>query len=475
MQTITHVFILCFLSFSVFSQCPEGSLWIYSQEELDQFGEQYPNCTEIDGLVNILETDVSDLTPLSNIEKISGFLNILSNDNLNSLHGLEKLTSTGTISISDMDSIQDFTTLSNLETIRGLRITNCKDLESFDGLEKVRDCSSALVIGDNPKLKNIDAIKDITKVQGFIIVNNNSLERLPNFYNLEYFGQNTGTNLITDNDNLLSLKGLDSIRDFGRFDIIRNPRLKSLDGLQGIKEQRFGIVWLDIAENDSLVTLTGLEGLDSIYAQQATHGNIYIRNNPLLENVDALGNLEYLKGDLVIENNPKLSNLDGLSKLNAVERNFIIENNSSLTSLAGLDSLDYTKFNSLTISNCENLSFCSVKSICQAITNNANITIELNNEGCNDDEEVSEICLTSNEDLITPKLILYPNPIKDFLFLENTSDYSIESIRVYNSVGALVLQPHNTDSIDFREQPNGIYFMHIRIQDEVQLYKHIKI
>jgi hypothetical protein len=366
MKTIQHIFLLFLLNFNVYAQCPGGSLWIHSQEELDLFGVQYPNCTEIDGLLNILETDVSDLTPLSNIEKISGFLNLLSNNNLKSLHGLEKLTSTGTISISGIDSIQDFTTLSNLETIRGLRINNCKDLESFDGLEKVRDCSGALVIADNPKLKNIDAIKDITKVQGFIIANNNSLKRLPNFYNLDYIhGQSTSTNLIMDNDNLMSLKGLDSIRRFGRFDIIRNPRLKSLDGLQGIKELRFGIVWLDIAENDSLVTLTGIEGLDSIYAGQSTHGNIYVRNNPLLENVDDLGNLEYIEGDLVIENNPKLSNVDGLAKLNAVERNFIIENNSSLTSLSGLDSLDYTKFNSLTISNCENLSFCSVKSICQ--------------------------------------------------------------------------------------------------------------
>jgi len=58
-------------------QCPTGGVFFSSQAEIDNFLVDYPNCTEIEGNLNIdefFQTPISDLSPLQNLTVIGGEL-----------------------------------------------------------------------------------------------------------------------------------------------------------------------------------------------------------------------------------------------------------------------------------------------------------------------------------------------------------------------------------------------------------------
>ena len=472
MKNILIIFSL-FCSVHLFAQCPEdGPIFFTSQAELDAFGQSYPGCTEINGEVFIMGPDINNLSSFKNIEKIEGDFNIVNCESLVSLEGLEKLSKSSILSIGNVN-IKDLKPLNSLIITGGLRIVSCANLESFDGLQNLREAPEVMRITDNPRLKNMDAIENIESVFGIWINNNDSLKTLPNFHKLDKVSTEGNTiNFITNNDNLISLNGLDSIKYCAIFEIKRNPRLKSLEGLQNLKAARD---WLDISENDSLVSLSGLEGIDGVFENSSTiHGDIYINDNPELVDLNGLVNLQQMEGNLIIEGNSKLIDIEALQNLDSVLRDIVIQDNASLTSLSGLDNLDYSLFNSLSISNCENLSFCSVRSVCLGIENNANITIELNDEGCNSTAEVTEICLTSNEDITFGNLSLYPNPVTSYLYINNENNYPIQAIQVYNALGEKINLPILDDQIDFTSQPTGIYFVSVILNNRKQSYKVFK-
>lgn len=79
-----------------------------------------------------------------------------------------------------------------------------------------------------------------------------------------------------------------------------------------------------------------------------------------------------------------------------------------------------------------------------------------------------EFGLTSNKNITTESLAIYPNPVADILnvnlpdSIQRDSDYII-----YNSMGQKIQQGANTDAIDVTMLPEGKYFINI-VQDNVQ-------
>src|SRR5690606_25277166 len=83
-------------SFTTLPQCPPGgSVHLTSQTEVDAFATNYPNCTEVSGDLTIQGANITDLTPLSNLTSVGGYLYIYNNSNLTNLDGLSNLTSVG--------------------------------------------------------------------------------------------------------------------------------------------------------------------------------------------------------------------------------------------------------------------------------------------------------------------------------------------------------------------------------------------
>ena len=105
---------------------PYGNYYLLNQSEIDNFQSNYHNCTEIEGNVYISGDDITNLAGLGVLTSIGGYLNIgwseclnLNNmyDNplLNSLIGLEGLTSVGGISIRLNDTLSTLTGLDNID------------------------------------------------------------------------------------------------------------------------------------------------------------------------------------------------------------------------------------------------------------------------------------------------------------------------------------------------------------------------
>lgn len=84
--------------------------------------------------------------------------------------------------------------------------------------------------------------------------------------------------------------------------------------------------------------------------------------------------------------------------------------------------------------------------------------------------------LTRAEDLIIDNSIrIYPNPASDMLKVQLPKEYVSKSIQIYNSLGYLVKREtlNQSNSIEIKDLPNGIYFL--KLDNQSQYYgKFIK-
>ncbi len=117
-------------SFSVYvvgvppSCLPEG-ITFSSQDQIDNFHNNYPDCIQIMGEVEINGNDIISLDGLSQITTIGGNLKIIGNDILTGLSGLDNVTFIdGNLEIIGNPVLSDITGLANIEssTINDLSI-----------------------------------------------------------------------------------------------------------------------------------------------------------------------------------------------------------------------------------------------------------------------------------------------------------------------------------------------------------------
>ncbi len=211
------------------AQCPtpnsDGYVYLSSQAEVDAFIINYPNCTEIEGglLIGDYEnpSDITNLLPLSNLTSVGGFeiyaggleifnsqltslsglesliwvgeLNIVGNNALISLSGLNNLTTittTGNLVIFENNVLTSLTALDNLTSVGGLSIYLNPQLTSLSGLNNLNYVGWILDIYGNSQLTDISALQNVNLANvneewwsGLFIWNNSLLEvcNLPNF------------------------------------------------------------------------------------------------------------------------------------------------------------------------------------------------------------------------------------------------------------------------------------------------------
>jgi len=137
--------------------CLFGGISFTSQDQIDQFANQYPNCTELNGPVLIKESnsgDITSLAGLANLTQINGNLRIANNDDLTSLYGLDQLEFVdGSILIFDNDNVSSIAALQGIDRIRGFLSIGKNDiLESIEGIENIYYGITDLRIFANPML-----------------------------------------------------------------------------------------------------------------------------------------------------------------------------------------------------------------------------------------------------------------------------------------------------------------------------------
>lgn len=151
------------------------------------------NLKKVKGSLVINHTLSKDLQPLSQLTEVGKDLSLALHDDLESLNGLENLKSIGrTLLIGKVPKLKNLDDLSGLTSIGDLflgdsgfeniellgqlentslgllQITNCHNLKSLEGLNKIETLTRevSLHIGSNDKLENIDALSNLKMVNG---------------------------------------------------------------------------------------------------------------------------------------------------------------------------------------------------------------------------------------------------------------------------------------------------------------------
>lgn len=346
MKRLLLTFLLSFLTLPLIAQCPSsGFIQLLSQEDVDSFLVEYPNCTEIFQELQINGLDITNLAGLQNLTAVES-LSIINNDNLESLDGLQNLESVvGThFRISNNPALQNLDGLSGLTTVDGL---------SFD-------------ISFNASLSQIDGLANASIITSeFTVAHNAVLE------------------------NLNGLVGISEIIDAPLFNIVYNASLISISGLSNA--QITGAGQFSISHNNSL---TSLQGLDGAYGFIDI---LEVSNNNALQNISALSGIS-VAGMIVILDNPVLTSLDGLDGIESGYNNFLsfdIINNNQLVNISALNGIDQNLISDFSLFNNPNLSECSSFWLCNLIGNTTNAFLDIYNNapGCNSIEEVEENCV----------------------------------------------------------------------------------
>ena len=359
-----------------------GDLILTTQLAIDSFPN---NFTEIEGNVLISGTNVTNLSPLSNLTTVGGSIEISSTSFLYTLNGLQNLSGdvSGDLVIRSNSNLSQIDVLSQLGNVAGqLRIANNRRLVQIDGLSNMESVGANVEISQNGNLKEVDGLSGLQNIGGDLFVKNNEklvnldgfdnvvsvgggieissnkgLERLSGFNGLTYVGGNgtlkgiiidenrlitniSGFNalnslegyiVLVNNDALITIGGFQNLEKIGnRLAIIFNRQLKHINGFDALTNTGGD---LTLEYNPELLKIDGFTNLTAI------HGEFELSNNSLLLDINALSQLQSIDGNVRIEYNDKLRNLDGLSGLNTIGASINIWFNEGIENLDGLNNL----------------------------------------------------------------------------------------------------------------------------------------
>ncbi len=358
-KILQFIIFISLSSIGIAQNCLPNGIIFNSQEDLDVFLTNYPNCTQIEGDVFVegFQSNITDLSGLINITSIGGDLYISNTDQLTSLTGLENLESVqGYLKIGDNDGSQ----MGNY------------NLNSLEALSSLNFVGEDFEISHSPFLSSLLGLENLSYIGGGLSINNN--------------------NTLID---LTSLAGITSLSK--HLAIYDNFYLENLNGLDNIASIGTG---LHIRSNANLNTLIHLLTLSSV------GGDLYIYFNGSLESLDGLNHLATVGGQITISINNILSNIEGLSNIDAETINGLtITNNSMLLDCAVKSICDYLSSTGSVVDINNNSTGCDnqqqVEDACETIWVADNI-------------KVSDIKLyySSNEKTISILNSKIPNQIK---------------------------------------------------------------
>jgi len=217
-------------------ECPTTPLRITSNQDLVNYQNQYPTCTELNGNLTI-DGSISNLKGLEDIERINGSL-LISGEGLIDLSDLVALNSvTGDIRILESPNLTSLTGLETITDFNGsIELQDLPVLNSIDGLRNMRSIGDNLIIQECHALQNLVGLRNLLNISSNLsIINNNNLSSLTGLESLRRVDEKL---TIRSNSRLSSITGIEDLNLFGAIDIIDNPRLancaiSSICGLLG--------------------------------------------------------------------------------------------------------------------------------------------------------------------------------------------------------------------------------------------------
>ncbi len=227
------------------------------------------------------------------------------------------------------DDIISLANLSALESVTGdFYISNCDQLESLHGLEKLKQLASIGIYG-NSKLKNLQGLNNLEATNWLYISHNDALSSIQGLDKL----QEATIAEISKNKQLLDLQGISQLKYVVSMTIKYNALLTNLEGLQSLYPTMHSLV---IQSNTSLKDLQGIENLYEVDEK------LVISFNNSLTSFKGLDNLQRISNSFDVVNNPALSNIEALSKLESVY-NLYLSGNTSLGTCCVLLNTEITR------------------------------------------------------------------------------------------------------------------------------------
>jgi len=325
-KLLLSTLLLCICCAASKAQCPTDDITFSSQQELNDFAVNYPNCTQINGINISVGTsdspsDISDLSPLNQIIILPN-VTIQNNPLLTNLNGLDNLLFVANdLVIENNPMLTDLNVLSNVIGMGSLEIIDNPALSTLTGIGPLSELS-VLIVRNNPLLADLQNFVNTERLNSLYIINNAALNDLSGLDSLRF----VGSGVFQNNDALSSLNGLQNISNISSIlKITSNQSLTDLSDLQNI----VNINRLEIVSNQNLTSLSDLENLSTVE-------EIIIDENNILNDISGLGNIDHNELDsLRITNNPQLStcNIESICNyLNTSDIHDIANNSTDCTS-----------------------------------------------------------------------------------------------------------------------------------------------
>lgn len=333
------------------AQCPiNTSLYLRTQQVVDEFGRDYPNCTEVKNLHIYSDPRdskaITNLNGLSSIKRIQNDLIIRESHRLPNLNGLDSLKEVvGDVKIYENDSLINLEGLNNLFKIEGdIRINDNPNLEDISNLESLNRISGSFLIERNNFIE-LELPNSLRILVGDLTIKSN--HQLKNISGLNSLGYHSGKLRINYNDSLehfnqlginMPWKPIDEVSVWGNFS------LNSIDGCSNFLVQDPDFVAVGYS-----LELNNLNGLSHIMSC----GELYIEGNDELLSLAEINQIQWVN-TIGIINLPLLSDLSGLENLTTTNDYFVIAELPALQSLKSMESLLYIG-NTLIIADCDAL------------------------------------------------------------------------------------------------------------------------
>lgn len=494
-------------TFRVFGQCPEFSntITLTSQALVDAFVSDYPNCEELDNSLIIghfgapVSTDINDLSGLSSLKRVYGELRVRNVDLIESFEGLNNIEYVeGDLTISDNELLRNLNDFKHIDSLgRDFDILNNPSLEVLFEEDSILFIGATLRIKNNSNLSQISGFKKLRSIEGDLeIAGNTELISTVGFDNLESIN---GTLDIYDSPQLENLNGFEMLTLINDGMEIRSTAITDFTGLNSLHQinGRLQGNSVSITNNQNLLSLNGLESLDSIQR------SFFLLDNERLESIAALSNLRYIGGRLSILNsslseitslssitpiaasveigeNPNLVSLDQLPLADKIDGSIEIRDNISLIDITSVANVD-TVLGRLFIE--DNISLSDCNSLCPLLTTGfvEILTVIRDNLGnCETEDILTLICTTSTstEDVNEKQTFeIFPNPTEGIVNIKSL--FSIREAIILRADGSIVdFLKFDDDQfevkLDARDYESGLYLVELVSNGKRVVNKFVK-
>jgi len=449
MKFLTISFLFFLGMHATAQNCEQEDFYFSSQDQIDSFSANFPNCTEISGSIRIIGEGITNLDGLKQVTSV-GFFLWVENTSLIDLSGLDNIDRVGiNFVVLNNPLLQDLKGLESLtEVQQRVYIQGNESLQSIEGIQNIElEKSTSITILDCPNLNycQIDNLCSHFENYGPYFIYNNgescnnrrSIVEGCNFpadnvprvqFHYEDFEDWPDAELpLNWTGNLEYVDGLDE------YNIVKAPALNAgeyalllksnVPFFEGNLDTRLE---LELAEEHDLIDVSFTfkcigTGSCSISTRDKNNlGQVYSSNR--IWNVPANDSMQY---DIVLQNIP--------TKL-GVEINSIVFEASPIWTALGSFGISEFYIDDLTISKKDNSSSVS--------------------------------------NLNPYALEMYPNPVSSQLSIQSSADF--EQVYIYNALMEKVQVLDYKSPLDLGFLSSGVYFLAFKNKQSQLIKKLIK-